>query len=68
MQIKRDMFNKIRGAVRSTPLVTRAAYYDKMFAAAIAANAEQTYELGLLKVCISAAWLAMYAAFRMQLV
>ncbi|KAG2493793.1 hypothetical protein HYH03_008013 [Edaphochlamys debaryana] len=47
--VRRDIFNKIRGAVRDTTLVVAAGYYAKVYTAAASAVAEQTFELQLLE-------------------
>lgn len=48
--VKRDMMQKIRGAVRDSTKVAQAAFWVRVYIAATAAAAEQTYEQGLLRV------------------
>lgn len=48
--VRRDIFNKVRGAVRDTTLLLASAFYTKVYIAAAAARAEQAYELSLLEV------------------
>ncbi|GIL44962.1 hypothetical protein Vafri_2402 [Volvox africanus] len=47
--VKRDIFDKIRGAVRDATLVNIAGYYYKIYIAAAAAMAEQDFEINLLQ-------------------
>ncbi|GLI64894.1 hypothetical protein VaNZ11_008286 [Volvox africanus] len=47
--VKRDIFDKIRGAVRDATLVNIAGYYYKIYIAAAAAMAEQDFEISLLQ-------------------
>ncbi|PNW70325.1 hypothetical protein CHLRE_17g715300v5 [Chlamydomonas reinhardtii] len=51
--VRRDIFNKIRGAVRDTTLVYASAFYYKIYVAAAAARAEQAFEISLLNQAIN---------------
>ncbi|GFR50551.1 hypothetical protein Agub_g12825 [Astrephomene gubernaculifera] len=51
--VRRDIFNKIKGAVRDTTLVYASGYYFKLYIAAAAAYAEQQYEIGLLQQAVN---------------
>ncbi|GLC33126.1 hypothetical protein PLESTB_000367500 [Pleodorina starrii] len=50
--VKRDIFNKIRGAVRDATLVATSGYYYKIYIAAAAARAEQDFEKSLLQQAV----------------
>ncbi|EFJ46305.1 hypothetical protein VOLCADRAFT_93448 [Volvox carteri f. nagariensis] len=51
--VKRDIFNKIRGAVRDATLVKIAGYYYKIYVAIAAAASEQAFEKTLLQQAAS---------------
>ncbi len=50
LTVRRDIFNKISGAVRDTSLVLAAGFYAKIYIAAAGARAEQDFEKTLLQV------------------
>lgn len=50
IQLKRDFFNKVRGAVRIVDKVKEQATWDKKYGAYMAARASQDYEISVLKV------------------
>ncbi|KXZ51016.1 hypothetical protein GPECTOR_14g257 [Gonium pectorale] len=53
--VRRDIFNKVNGAVRDTTLVLASGYFYKIYIAAAAALAEQQFEIGLLQQAIAIA-------------
>ncbi|GBF96992.1 polycystin cation channel family [Raphidocelis subcapitata] len=55
LRVKRDLMSKVRGAVRSTSGVARAAVWFKIYIAATAVAAEQAFELSLLNTALDAA-------------
>lgn len=48
--VRRDIFDKIRGAVRDTQKLYAVSYYYKIYIAAVSAMAEQDMEINLLQV------------------
>ena len=48
--VKRDIFSKIQGAVRDYKQLMIAGVYYKILIAAVAAQAEQNFEMNLLRV------------------
>lgn len=50
VHIKRDYFNKIRGAVRIQNLLKEQASWDRKYGAYLAALADQDFEINLLEV------------------
>lgn len=49
-QVKRDIFDKVQGAVRDTKMVYASGFYYKVFIATVSTMAEQNFETSLLQV------------------
>lgn len=50
LDVKRDIFDKVAGSVRSTSLVSNASYWYKNYIAAASVLAEMSLEESLLQV------------------
>eukprot|EP00210_Caulerpa_lentillifera_P005376 g5138.t1 len=55
VQLKRDYFNKVRGAVRVLNLVKEQAAWDRKYGAYLAALADQDFEINLLEATLALA-------------
>ncbi|GIL76287.1 hypothetical protein Vretimale_5865 [Volvox reticuliferus] len=58
--VKRDIFDKVRGAVRDATLVNIAGYHYKIYIAAAASMAEQDFEIDLLTQAATIANMTFY--------
>ncbi|MEW5311378.1 MAG: hypothetical protein WDW38_003099 [Sanguina aurantia] len=55
LEVKRDIFDKVQGAVRDTKMVYASGFYYKVFIATISTMAEQNFETSLLQQAIAIA-------------